>query len=265
MTRPHTNLLLGALAALTTLLVLVVAGEAEAGRMARRTQMQNAMQIEAGAILFAEHCRNCHGINGEGVGQLGSALNDRAFFADRLREVGWPGTLDEFIQHAIAEGRITATRPLYAGDGNVAMAAWAQAYGGPLRPDEIRSLAAYVRNWEATAAGRFKPAVLAIPTPERGSSAAQVARGSQLFRTAGCATCHAAPGSGDATVAPNLARIGATAKTRVSGYSAEDYLRESFLIPNAFIVAGYGPNLGCGGVLTHEQLDDLVSYLLSLE
>lgn len=265
MTRPHANLLLGALAALATLLLLIMAGDAEADRMARRVRMQQAMQIEAGAALFAEHCRNCHGVNGEGVGQLGPALNERAFFDGRLREVGWPGTLDEYIQHAIAEGRITATRPLYAGDGSVAMAAWAQAYGGPLRPDEIRNLTAYVHNWEATAAGRFRPATLVIPTPERGSSAAQVARGSQLFRKAGCAACHAAPGNGDATVGPSLAHIAATAKTRVPGYSAEEYLRESFLIPNAFVVDGYGSNLGCGGVLTHEQLDDLVSYLLSLE
>lgn len=265
MTRPGANLALGALAALATLLLLVLAGEAEAARMARRTQTQRAMRIEAGAALFAEHCRNCHGINGEGVGQLGPALNDRGFFDGRLREVGWPGTLDEYIQHAIAEGRITATRPLYAGDGSVAMSAWAQAYGGPLRPDEMQNLAAFVRNWEATAAGRFKATELVVPTPERGSNAAQAARGGQLFRKAGCAECHAAPGNGDATIGPDLSRIATTAKARVPGYSVAEYLRESFLIPNAFVVDGYGPNLGCGGVLTHEQLDDLVSYLLSLE
>lgn len=270
MTRPQANLMLGAFAALATLILLVVAGEAEASRMAVRERMQGAMRIEAGAALFSEHCRNCHGVNGEGVGQLGPALNDRAFFDGRLAEVGWPGTLDEYIRHAIAEGRITATRPLYAGDGSVAMSAWAQVYGGPLRPDEIQNLAVYVRNWEATAAGRFKPAELVVPTPERGSSATQVARGGQLFVTAGCAVCHAAPGIGaggaaEARTGPDLTHIAATAGSRVAGYSAEDYLRESFLIPNAFLVQAYAANLGCGGVLTHEQLDDLVSYLLSLE
>ncbi len=264
MTRPHANLLLGALAALATLVLLAMAGNVEATRMARRGRMERAMQIEVGAALFAEHCRNCHGVNGEGVGQLGPALNERAFFEGRLREVGWPGTLDEYIQHAIAEGRITATRPLYAGAGSVAMSAWSQAYDGPLRPDEVRNLAAFVRNWEATAKGQFKAAEVVVPTPEPGSSAAQVARGAQLFRKAGCAECRAAPGVGDAKAGPGLSRIASTAKTRVPGYSAEEYIRESFLIPNAFVADGYLPNLGCGGVLTSEQLDDLVSYLLSL-
>jgi mono/diheme cytochrome c family protein len=199
------------------------------------------------------------------VGQLGPALNDRAFFENRLGEVGWPGTLDAYIQHAIAEGRITSTRPLYAGDGNVAMSAWSQAYGGPLRPDEIRNLAVFIRNWQATAQGDFKPTELVIPTPERGPRAAQVANGSRLFDKAGCAACHRTPGHGEGGAGPGLSQIAATAKTRVSGYSAEEYLRESFLIPNAYLVDGYAPSLGCGGVLTHEQLDDLVSYLLTLE
>jgi hypothetical protein len=30
-------------------------------------------------------------------------------------------------------------------------------------------------------------------------------------------------------------------------------------------VDGYKPGMGCGGVLSYEQLDDLVSYLLTLE
>jgi mono/diheme cytochrome c family protein len=68
LTRPHTNLLLGTLAALATLLLLIVAGEAEAMRMARRGRMQQATGIEAGAALFTKHCRNCHGINGQGAG-----------------------------------------------------------------------------------------------------------------------------------------------------------------------------------------------------
>lgn len=265
MTRPKVDLALATLAALVTILILVVASDAEATRMARREQMRRALQIEAGAQLFAEHCRNCHGINGEGVGQLGPALNDRAFFEERLREVGWADTLDAYIQHTIAAGRLTATRPLYAGDGRVVMPAWAQAYGGPLRPDEVRNLTAFVRNWEATALGHFSPAELIVPTPERGTSAAQVARGKEIFHQAGCADCHSTTGSPNATIGPDLSHIATIAANRIPGYSAEEYIRESFLIPNAFVVEGYPPDLGCGGVLTYEQLEDLVSYLLSLE
>jgi mono/diheme cytochrome c family protein len=265
MTRPHANLLLGALASLAVLILLVVAAEVQGARMAQHERMQQAMQIEAGAALFAEHCRSCHGINGEGVGQLGPALNTATLFDDRLREVGWPGTLAEYVQNSISQGRITATRPLYAGSGSVAMSAWSQAYGGLLRADEVENLAAFVQNWEATARGQFVAAALVVPTPERGSSEAQAARGAQLFDAAGCAGCHAVAGSGNADTGPNLARIATTAQTRVPDYSAEAYLRESFLIPNAFVVESYEPGLGCGGMLTYEQLDDLVVYLLRLE
>ena len=265
MTRPQANLLLGTLALLALVILLVVAGEAQGDRMAQRDRMQQATQIEAGAALFAEHCRNCHGVNGEGVGQLGPALNTATFFNDRLRELGWPGTLAEYIQNSIAQGRITSTRPLYAGSGSVAMSAWSQAYGGLLRPDEMENLAAFVSNWEATAQGQFRAAPLVVPTPERGSSEAQVARGAQLFNAAGCDGCHVAPGSGNADTGPNLAGIATTAQSRVPGYSAEEYIRESFLVPNAFVVDGYEPGVGCGGTLTYEQLDDLVGYLLTLE
>jgi len=265
MTRAQGDLLLGALAFLAIVALLVVAGEAQGSRMAQHERVQQAMQIEAGAALFAEHCRSCHGVNGEGVGQLGPALNTAPLFGVRLAEVGWSGTLAEYVQNSIAQGRITATRPFYAGSGSVAMSAWSQAYGGPLRPDEVESLAAFVRNWEATAHGQFKAAPLVVPTPERGSSEAQVARGAQIFNAAGCTGCHTAPGSGNADTGPSLAGIATSAQNRVPGYSASEYLRESFLIPNAVVVEGYQPGLGCGGALTYEQLDDLVSYLLTLE
>jgi mono/diheme cytochrome c family protein len=246
-------------------ILLVVADDAAPLRMAQHERRQQALHIEAGAALFAEHCRTCHGVNGEGVGQLGPALNTADFFSNRLAEVGWPETLDAYIRNSIAQGRITATRPLYAGAGSVAMTAWAQAYGGPLRIDEVADLAAFVRNWETTASGAFVAAPLFVPTPEHGSNAERVARGAQLFRSAGCSQCHAVPGVEDTLAGPNLTGIAATAQARVPGYTPEEYIRESFLIPNAFVVTGYEPDLGCGGVLTHEQLDDLVGYLLSLE
>jgi hypothetical protein len=46
---------------------------------------------------------------------------------------------------------------------------------------------------------------------------------------------------------------------------AEDYIRESFLIPNAFVLEGFEPeNVGhrCGGVLSVRQLDEVVAFLL---
>lgn len=264
MSKPHVNLLLAIGATLATLALFLTVGRAEETRMAPRARSRQARAVEAGAGLYAEHCRSCHGLAGEGVGQLGPALNDREFFEERLDETGWQGTLHDYVAHTISMGRVVATRPLYAGDGNVAMPPWSQAFGGPLRPDEVQAVASFVLNWEAAAMGEFQPAELVLPTPERGSSREQAARGRQLFLDAGCGKCHAVAELSEGTGGPALSTVASAADTRVEGVSAEQYLRESFLIPDAFVVEGYAPRSGCGGVLTYEQLDDLVSFLLTL-
>ena len=54
----------------------------------------------------------------------------------------------------------------------------------------------------------------------------------------------------------------------MSGQSAEDYLRESIVDPNAFVVDGYGANIMTGtygSSLTEQQIADLVAYMQSLK
>lgn len=231
-------------------------------RLAYWERIYQAQAIENGAKLFEANCRACHGVRGEGVGELGPALNDASFFTTRLKEIAWPATLADYVESTIAQGRVTATRPLYAGDGRVVMAAWAQEYGGPLRPDEISDLAAFVLNWEATALGEAQLQELALPDLDREGN---VSAGKDLFLSAGCAKCHTVAGLSEGATAPELTHIATVAGTRRPGYTAEDYLRESFLIPNAYVVEGYAPNQGCGGVLSESQLDDLIAFLMSLE
>jgi cytochrome c len=65
-----------------------------------------------------------------------------------------------------------------------------------------------------------------------------------------------------------LANIGAEAGGMGSGLSAEEYLRQSIVEPDAYVVEGFGQGLmpaGYGDALTAQQLDDLVVYLLSLK
>jgi cytochrome c2 len=262
--RPLIDLLLAILALVGLLAVLSVASAGQDERLRQHALQQQAHAVEAGAELYAEHCRTCHGARGEGVGQLGPALNDRAFFEDRLAEVGWQGTLKEFVLSTVTHGRVTATRPLYAVDGAVAMAPWAQALGGPLRPDELESVTTFVLNWEASALGEFQPAEIVLPTPTPGSSAEAASRGQGVWETAGCAACHQIGDSGGDT-GPDLSRIAAVAASRVADLSAEAYLRESFLLPDLFVVEGYAAGAGCGGVLSQSQLNDLIAYLLTLE
>ena len=88
-----------------------------------------------------------------------------------------------------------------------------------------------------------------------------------LGTNAGCRICHSlAPGV--VLVGPSFDGIGSRAATRVPGLSAEDYLRQSILEPNAYVVAGFpaGQMLqNFGDLLTEEDIDNLVAFLLTLE
>ena len=83
--------------------------------MARLERMATASEIARGAELFEANCRSCHGVNGEGVGELGPAVNDRAFFQDRLAATGWQGTLAEYVEATIMLGRIAANATVICG------------------------------------------------------------------------------------------------------------------------------------------------------
>jgi hypothetical protein len=69
-------------------------------------------------------------------------------------------------------------------------------------------------------------------------------------------------------VGPPLAGVASRAAERLPGLSAEDYLYQSILEPDAFKAPGFeeqsmDPTIGRR--LTVEQVDDLVAFLLTLE
>jgi mono/diheme cytochrome c family protein len=95
-----------------------------------------------------------------------------------------------------------------------------------------------------------------------------IASGQQIYISIGCAGCHAIDGVSEGVVGPNLTQIGEVAATREDGVSAEDYIRESILNPNAYVVDGYQPNImpqNYGDQLSNRELDDLVEFLLVQE
>lgn len=82
-----------------------------------------------------------------------------------------------------------------------------------------------------------------------------------------CSTCHSIE-SGKVIVGPSLAGIASRAGERKAGMSAEAYLRESILDPNAYVVEGFSEGVmfqKFKDVLTEEEINDLVAYLLTLE
>lgn len=99
------------------------------------------------------------------------------------------------------------------------------------------------------------------------------AAGEQLFAKQiigaqpGCITCHSLD-AGTVIVGPSMAGIASRAASTVSGMAAEEYLRESILDPNAYLVETFPKDTMppvWGDELTDEQVDQLIAYLLTLE
>ncbi len=101
------------------------------------------------------------------------------------------------------------------------------------------------------------------PAQEGETLFAQTVIGAQ----AGCITCHSLD-AGVTIVGPSMAGIASRAGSAVAGQAAEDYLRESILNPNAYLVEGFPadtmPNVW-GTELTDAQVDALIAYLMTLK
>jgi hypothetical protein len=117
----------------------------------------------------------------------------------------------------------------------------------------------------ATPSPTNTPAPTATPRPIEGTDAAE------LLLNSGCTSCHQIGALGEAhKVGPDLTNIAAVAAERVPGLSAADYVRQSIVEPNAYIVPTC-PNGPCipnimpqnyAETLSPEQIEILVTYLL---
>jgi mono/diheme cytochrome c family protein len=108
------------------------------------------------------------------------------------------------------------------------------------------------------------------PSPAAGGDAA---RGEELFKQTligsqpGCVTCHSLEPD-QVLVGPSMAGVADRAGSRVSGQSAESYLRESISRPDAYTVDGFAAGVmpaALADELSNQQVDDLVAYLLTLD
>ncbi len=266
MSRVQLEIFLGSILIAVTGFILLYVGFNEEKRMEEFVKYQAAQRIEVGAELFEINCRGCHGLRGEGVPGLAPPLNDAHFFQARIAEVGWQGSLEDYIIATVSTGRQVSTRPdLYPGAGSPAMPTWSDQFGGPLREDQIETLAAFILNWQATATGDVE--LVELPSAELSAEELEdpVARGLLLYNNNGCAGCHAIEGISVGAVGPNLTTIGETAASRVEGYSAEEYIREAIVNPAAFIVEGYDDLMlkTFAETISQGELDDLVAFLLA--
>jgi mono/diheme cytochrome c family protein len=237
----------------------------EPNRQAEAYERQRDESIDRGAHMFAQYCYGCHGYNGQGAivpgqGLLAANLTLRKATGDKDDD----RKLFDFLTKTITRGR-----------PNTPMPAWGLSDGGSLQPEEINEIAVFIMNGDFSHIQDY--VAVGAPTPDvpNGGGGADAAA-KQLISSKGCAACHTIQSLPFArgTVGPNLSNLGNEAPTMKPGMSAKDYIRESILQPNAFIVPGFpspspmppfsvGPTSG-GTVFTEDELTGLVDYLSRL-
>ena len=260
-----TQITVGTIAIIVSIAILLIVGAGELGRMAEKDRDIQARSIENGAALWNQ-CEGCHGLQGKGIPGVAPALNSAYFFSRRLKDLDYTGSLASYIESTISSGRPAST------EYSARMATWSQEFGGPLRPDQVRSLTAFIMNWETTALAEGVPTPEPTPTPVQ-ETASPEEKGQALFFSQGCGGCHAIDNVAAGAVGPDLNSIGTDAATRVDGLSAEGYIYDAIIDPSAFI-SPECPAGTCldnlmpkdyGDKLSQSELDALVTYLLSLE
>lgn len=283
---PILKIVLGILASLIAIALVLIVLLTEETRMEAQTASWAGREIENGAAIFANNCASCHGPDGRGG--AGPALNSHYFFTDtgRLADVGWSGTLYDYVELTVAGGRPSKTDAQWS----VIMPTWGQSYGGPLRGDQVEAVTAYVVNWRDSALAQTaeedpwipfqdvsKPASqqsIDPPPLEEGEENAEMSEGPRdpetLFTSMGCQGCHnlAEPQTADnrGPVGPNMANLAENAETRVEGLSAAEYVHQSIVEPNAHIVDGYQSGLmpqNLAEKMSEEEINSLVEWLLT--
>ena len=218
--------LVAALAAAAVALSLAACGREEA-------------DLSNGKAQFVQKCGSCHVLGRAGTqGQTGPSL-DAAFRAG-LRAGMDRETVEGVVRDQIANVRKGSAMPADLVTG-----------------DDARDVAAYV----------------AFATDRQGEDQGALAQaglegatsGRQIFVAAGCGSCHVlAEARTSGTIGPSLDELADAAGERRPGTSAEEYVRQSLLDPDTFVVRGYerGVMPSFEGRLDDRQVQTLVDYLL---
>ncbi len=291
------RVILGTVSVVFMMVVLGFVAVTEQDRMASFERAYNARQIEVGAQLFEANCQSCHGAQGQGAEGVAPALNAVDLFdGSRLSAIEWQGTVEAYVRGAINAGRPRASADF--ANYPARMPAWGQAYGGPLRSDQVESLVLYIMNWGEAfkdASGNYVAAATPTPNPNAVGDdlavelpAGDAANGQTLAQQRGCTGCHVAATAGQTLVGPAWLAAQSPDNKGVADHAAERYqaadytgqatspelyLLESIILPSAYIVPGanYAAPTGQSLMpntytqsLTKQEAADLIAYLLTV-
>jgi mono/diheme cytochrome c family protein len=226
--RNTVKLILAALCAALVALPLAACGREEEANLSE------------GKAQFVEKCGSCHILDRAGTqGNQGPNLDDS--FAAALSDGMDRDTVKGIVESQILHPRASSSMPAGLVKGQLAA--------------DVASYVAYASGRSGEDQGALAEAGLA-----------DAKTGEQIFTAAGCASCHTfAPANSQANIGPSLDELAAAAGDRKPGTSPEDYVAESILQPNEYVVEGFneGGMPGFEGRLTDAQVKALTEYLLN--
>ncbi len=202
----------------------------------------------------------------------------------RLIEVKWPGSLQDYITSTVISGR-----PISALYWPQPMPTWGQQAGGPMRPDEIQDVVAYIMNFQDMAVkltpkdvtqqfksptvGNAQPVANAIgANPDikalvaQGLTGGDANAGQQKYTALGCVACHQLSPTGPPTKGTYTRIVNERLKDPANaGKTPEEYIAESILKPNAYVVPNFPPSVMPQDFATKISLQDLKDLIAFLE
>lgn len=108
----------------------------------------------------------------------------------------------------------------------------------------------------------------AVANASGNTSVGNADKGKTLFAGVGtCSSCHDVQ-QGMTIVGPTLKGIVGRAASRKPGMSAQEYLHESIVNPNAFVVQGFAQGIMPStfkNTLNETQINDIIAYLMTLK
>ncbi len=201
----------------------------------------DAAAVSAGEQLYQEHgCFACHGEKLDGQGPLSPGLTPKPVNLTDPALMHLPFMTDNYLFWRISAGG--GQSPFFS-----SMPAWETM----LNETERWQLVSYIRSQTGEA-------------PFNAGEQAAIAIVEQM----GCFACHRLERIGrGGKIGPVWDEIPAVAGSRVEGLTAEEYIHQSIVEPNAFVVPGFEDQAGTmpqdfGQRLTEDELEILINFLL---
>jgi len=179
--------------------------------------------LERGRRVYGQFCATCHGATGNGyAADNAPSLRSSTFLATAS---------DEFLRDGIARGR-----------PGTAMGAYGRALGGPLGPEEVNALIAFLR--------QGGPPRVELPRALPGAAPGNAKSGKVLYETL-CMRCHGTPIQRSSAVHLANPVLLATASDAFLRWAVESGRPPTSMIP-------------WKGALRPAQIDDVIAYVRSM-